>query len=285
VITVGILYDAQKLMRTVNSSQVTTAELLASFRRLEVADLPLVLKLAQDCQWIELSHTDAIVLSTQGCRIHDMGNSALQLRYQLRDILSFVSPAWAKKIADGRSEALRVMPEAVRQIFSEADLLGEWTDDLVAWWDDIGLAARSRRNERNLRIGRSAERLSIEYEEQRTGRKPKWTCAETNYAGYDLLSVVARDERRPCAIEVKGSSLRLSEARFILSRNEWDVAEENSDYRLHLWLIRNQQQDALRDLRVVTSSQLATHVPTDRGVGEWSTVAIPFAPFWDSILI
>jgi hypothetical protein len=280
LITVGILYDAQKLMRTVNSSQVTTAELLASFRRLEVADLPLVLKLAQDCQWIELSHTDAIVLSTQGRRIHDMENSALQLRYQLRDVLSFVSPSWAKKIADGRSEALRVMPEAVQQIFSEADLLGEWTDDLVAWWDDIGLAARSRRNERNLKIGRSAERLSIEYEEQRTGCKPKWTCAETNYAGYDLLSVVARDERRPCAIEVKGSSLRLSEARFILSRNEWEVAEENSDYRLHLWLVRNQQQDALRDLRVVTSSQLATHVPTDCGVGEWSTVAIPFAPFW-----
>jgi hypothetical protein len=280
VITVGILYDAQKLMRTVNSSQVTTAELLESFRKLEVADLPVVLKLAQDCQWIELSHTDAIVLSTQGRRIHDVGNSVAQLRYQLRDVLSFVSPSWAKKIADGRSEALKVMPEAVQQIFSEADLLGEWTDDLVAWWDDIGLAARNRKNERNLRIGRSAERLSIDYEEQRTGLKPKWTCAETNYAGYDLLSVVARDELRPCAIEVKGSSLRLSEAKFILSRNEWDVAEANSDYRLHLWLVRNYEQDALRDLRIVTSRELETHIPTDQGMGKWSTITIPFAPFW-----
>jgi len=280
VITVGILYDAQKLMRTVNSSEVTTAQLLASFRKLEVADLPVVLKLAQECQWIELSHTDAIVLSTQGRRIHNTGDAVIQLRYQLRDVLSFVSPSWAKKIADGRSEALKVMPEAVQQIFAEADLLGDWTDDLVAWWDDIGLAARSRKNERNLRTGRAAEKLSIEYEEQRTGQRPKWTCAETNYAGYDLLSIVARDEQRPCAIEVKGSSLRASEAMFTLSRNEWDVAEANSDYRIHLWLVRNNQQDAMRDLRVVTSSELEAHVPTDHGMGKWAMVTVPFAPFW-----
>lgn len=280
MITVGMLYDAQKLMRMVESSQVTTAELLASFKKLEVADLPAVLKLAQDCQWIELSHLDAIVLSTQGRRIHSTGDVVFQLRYQLRDVLSFVSPSWAKKIADGRSEALKIMPEAVRQMFSEADLLGEWTDDLVAWWDEIGLAARSRKYERNLRTGRIAERLSIEYEEKRTGQSPKWTCAETNYAGYDLLSIIARDELRPCAIEVKGSSLSLSEATFTLSRNEWNVAEENADYRVHLWLVRNSGQDTKSDLRIVTSSQLETHIPSDQGSGRWSTVTIPFAPFW-----
>lgn len=284
MITVGILYDAQKLLRTVNSSQVTTAELLASFRKLEVADLPVVLKLAQDCQWIELSSTDSIILGSQGRRIHETGSAVIQLRHQIRDVLSFVSPSWAKKIADGRTEALRIMPEAMQQIFSEADLLGDWTDDLVAWWDEIGLAARSRRNERNLKIGRSAEKLSIDYEEQRTGIKPKWTCAETNYAGYDLLSVVSRDEPRPCAIEVKGSSQRLSEAKFILSRNEWEVGNENPDYRLHLWLIRNQQQDARRDLRIVTSGELIAHVPIDQGVGEWATLTVPFQPFWASPL-
>lgn len=264
----------------VNSSQVTTAALLASFRKLEVADLPAVLKLAQDCQWVELSHTDSIVLSTQGRRIHDTGNATVQLRYQLRDVLSFVSPSWAKKIADGRSEALKIMPEAVRQIFSEADLLGDWTDELVAWWDEIGLAARSRKYERNLRTGRIAERLSIQYEEQRTGQRPKWTCAETNYAGFDLLSVVSRDEPRPCAIEVKGTTLRMSEAKFTLSRNEWEVADANDDYRLHLWVVRDSQQNVARDLRVVTTSQLEIHIPADRGGGKWTMVAIPFAPFW-----
>lgn len=101
MITVGLLYDAQKLLRMVSSSQMTTADLLASFRKLEVADLPTVLKLAQDCQWIELSHADCIILSTQGRQIHQTTDAATQLRYQVRDILSLVSPSWAKKLPMG----------------------------------------------------------------------------------------------------------------------------------------------------------------------------------------
>jgi hypothetical protein len=280
MISVGMLYDAQKLMRTVSSLQVTTSELLESFKRLEVAELPAVLRLAQQCQWIELDSADTIILSLHGRRIHDMGDVGNQLRHQLRDILHFIQPSWAKKLADGRSEAIKIMPEMVRQIFSEAGLLEEWTDELMVWWDDIALTARTKKNEKKLRTGRIAERLSLTYEEDRTGQKPKWTCAETNYAGYDILSVVSAIERRPCAIEVKGSTQRLKEAHFFLSRNEWGAAEGSPDYRIHLWLIRTSGQEIERDLRVVTSDTLRQHIPIDKGDGKWNAVAIPFAPFW-----
>jgi hypothetical protein len=278
--SVGIFYDAQKLLRLVKTGRVTTAALLESFRKLEVADLSEVLRISQQCQWIELDAESMICLTDRGRALHDLTGSPEQLRYQLRDLLHFSQPSWAKKLADGRSEATKIMPDAIRQIFLEAGLLGDWTDDLIAWWDTIALAARNQKNERNLKTGRAAEKLSLLYEEARTGHKPKWTCAETNYAGFDILSIVAREEPRPCAIEVKGSTQRLKEAFFNLSRSEWNTAEDNPDYRIHLWLIRSEAQDHDRDLRVVTTTELRKHIPTDLGEGRWAIVAVPYRPFW-----
>jgi hypothetical protein len=280
MISVGMLYDAQKLLGYIASSSATTNELLKSFKRLEVADFAAVLSIAQQCQWIEVSESSQLILSTQGRRICQTAGVEVQLRHQLRDVLACTSPAWAKKIADGRSEAIKIMPEAVQQAFREAGLLREWDDELVDWWDSIGLAARSRKNEGNLQTGRKAEKLSMSYEELRTGRRPQWKCIDTNYAGYDILSIVEQSDPRPCAIEVKGSARKLKEATFILTRREWEVAEDNDAYRLHLWLIRSEEQMADRDLRVVASSNLAQHIPHDKGEGEWISVEVPFDAFW-----
>jgi hypothetical protein len=281
MITVGMLYDAQNLLSKVEASPVTADALLGSFKKLEVADFASVLSLAQKCQWIEIDQTNTLLLSTSGRNIHGAPDVRQQLRQQIRDVLSFISPSWAKKIADGRTEASSVMPEAVRQMFDEAGLFDEWSDELVGWWDMIGLAARSRKSERNLKTGRRAEKLSMDYEQYRTGKRPQWTCAESNYAGYDLLSIVEKADPRPCAIEVKGTTLHVNEATFTLSRNEWGVADANSDYRLHLWLVRAGQQDPQKDLRVIPASSLVGHIPTDNGVGRWETARIPFRDFWD----
>jgi hypothetical protein len=78
---------------------------------------------------------------------------------------------------------------------------------------------------------------------------------------------------------VKGSTQRAKEAKFFLTRNEWETADGNPDYRLHLWIVR-EVQDYHRDLRVVPSQELANHIPKDAGDGRWANVAIPFAAFW-----
>jgi hypothetical protein len=282
VISVGVLYDAQKLLATVQTSKVTAAELLVSFSRMEVAEFGSVLSLAQQCQWIEVDQENVLGLGTSGRKINAEANPAIQLRYQLKDVLALMSPSWAKKIADGRKEALSKMPDDVRQIFEEAGLLSDWLSepDLIEWWDSIGLAARNRRGEANLRTGRTAERMTIEYEEERTGQRPAWVCAETNYAGFDVLSIVDKDEARLCPIEVKGTTMRPKEAFFTLSRNEWSTAESNPDYRLHLWLVREGKAKPAEQLRVVHSNALKAHVPVDQSEGKWETVRISFATFW-----
>ncbi|MBP6013382.1 MAG: DUF3883 domain-containing protein [Alphaproteobacteria bacterium] len=280
MISVGLLYDAQKLLATVQDTDMTAADLQKSFAKLEVAKFASVLSVAQQCQWLEVNHLDILALSANGRKIHDLHDPALQLRHQLRDILSWTSPSWAKKIADGRSEALSKMPDDVRQIFDEAGLLAEMTLELKTWWDSIGLAARNRRGEANMLTGNTAEKMTLDFEAERTGQKPKWMSAESNYAGYDILSIVGPEEPRPCPIEVKGTTLRAKEAFFTLSRNEWSAAHGNPDYRVHLWLVRDGKPSPTDQLRVVTSDQLAAHIPTNNGDGKWETVRVAFSVFW-----
>jgi hypothetical protein len=280
MITVGLLYDAQVLLsRVAAAPSVTPAALTASFNRLQVASFPNVLDVSQRCQWLQVTTGGVLILSDLGRSVCAAGAADVQLRHQIRDVLTHMSPAWSKKIADGRSEAARVMPPDVLQVFTEAGLMARWTDELVEWWDTISLAARTRKNEANLVTGRKAERLSIDYEEARTGRKPQWKCMDSNYAGYDLLSVVDRDNSAPLPIEVKGTTRRPAEASFSITRNEWATAQDNPSYSLHLWIIRDPQV-VLRDLRVVSADLLKTHIPTDQGEGQWTTTAIAFSAFW-----
>jgi hypothetical protein len=280
MVSVGVLYDAQKLLNKIQGTPLSASLLLESFPRLEVAEFSVVLKLCQECQWLAVNHNNHLIISPRGAALCSHAEAELALRAQIVDLLSLTAPSWARKIADGRAEAVKIMSEEVRQIFREAGLLADWTDELIGWWDAIGLAARHRKSEKNLETGRRAERLSLDYEETRTGRRPEWTCANTNYAGYDLLSILGRDDSRPQPIEVKGSTQRLTEATFSLSRNEWDVANGNGSYRLHLWLVKPRDQEVARDLRVVSSDRLGAHIPADAGSGEWSTVRIPFRAFW-----
>lgn len=281
MVSVGLLYDAQRLVQMVQPTPQTVPSLLESFTKLEVADFPSVLQLSQECHWIEVEQNNLLILTTRGKAICEAAEAEAQLRMQISDLLLLTSPSWAKKIADGRSEAVKVMPDEVRQIFREAGLLDGWTDELVAWWDSTGLAARNRKNERKLEIGRKAERLSIDFESDRTGSRPEWKGIESNYAGYDLLSIVEADDPRPKPIEVKGSSLRLSESFLYFSRNEWEVAQGNSTYCLHLWLVRDRLPNRDTDLRIVDTNHLAAHIPYDQGTGAWENVKIPFRSFWN----
>lgn len=280
MISSGVLYDGQKLLEMISKTQETPANMLGSFKRIAVADFPTVLELSQNCRWVVVTEPGYLALTTRGQEIFKLGSTELQLRHQIADILSWTKPAWSKKIADGRSEAFKLFPDEVKQIFDEAGLMAPWTDELIEWWDVVGVVARSRKQDANLKTGRKAEKMSIQYENNRTGRAPEWKSLETNYAHYDILSVIDAADVTPSPIEVKGSTLSQREAVFYLSRDEWEVADGKENYRLHLWLVRASEQNPARDLRVVTASQLAEHIPSDKGDGEWTNVRMPFSIFW-----
>jgi len=165
------------------------------------------------------------------------------------------------------------VPAEVRQCLLDAGLLDEVDGETVRWWDSLALAARSDNQENLLTVGRFGERLSLEYEEARVGRRPLWQALESNAAGFDLLSWVsgAASERLP--IEVKTSTLSADSALFYVTRNEWETARMARRFTFHFWLVGRTEQR----LWICSVPEIARHIPMDQGEGRWQNAAVSFA--------
>lgn len=144
-------------------------------------------------------------------------------------------------------------------------------------WDELANLARGIRSAAALAVGRAGERLTLTFEEQRTGRKPVWQSIESSHSGYDVLSVVSATDETRLQIEVKASELRIKEAFCFVTSHEWETAQSAQGHLFHLWQIGSQAQ-----LAVVSLDQFAPHVPSDNGKGEWQQVRVPFRVFVDS---
>jgi hypothetical protein len=172
-------------------------------------------------------------------------------------------------------EAIKFMPAEVQQVFKEAALLDTLTSEIVEWWDILSLSARNNKQQTNAKVGRNAERLSMEREEKRTNIPPKWQAIESNFSGFDILSVHSPEDIAPLRIEVKGSTQPKSDAYFYLTRNEWEVATTTGSYCFHLWLMGQNPPQVI----VVDFSVIKEHVCLDQGSGKWENIRIPFSIF------
>jgi Protein NO VEIN, C-terminal len=94
----------------------------------------------------------------------------------------------------------------------------------------------------------------------------------------DVLSVLDETDASLLRIEVKGSSMPVSDAFFFVSRHEWEVASDGKAYWFYLWIIR---QPLPPECRFVTAVEVAAHIATDQGDGKWDAVKVPFKCFWN----
>lgn len=275
--SVGVLYSSQSFLRLVRDQAITVELFRESFRRFEVADAAAVLALVQKCQWANVSRDGALRLTDRGHVIAELVDEGHFLRAQLADLIAIESPPWAKRILLGRAEAQRSMPTNVEQCFKSCGLFEGNDDAVVEWWDFVALSIRSKKSGFNLRIGRLAERLTVTQERARTGKEPKWQAIESNVSGFDVLSVKDRDRSEVLRIEVKGSTMRLKEATFFVTRNEWETAINSMNYEFHLWLLHEQPR-----LFVVEVNTLETHLPINQGGGKWENTQLRYMDFGDN---
>ncbi|OAM52690.1 hypothetical protein A7981_04355 [Methylovorus sp. MM2] len=273
--SVGALYSSVKFLQHLQAKPVSHEEFKASFQMFGVASADIVLQVSQDCGWIALDGDGLVFVTDKGLNILSQGNPIDQLRTQIIDMISFYEPLWARKIPSGRAEARSALPADASQCFKEAGLLDSWTDELIEWWDTLGHAAKAKKSTALLKIGRDAERRSVEHETQRTGEPAKWQSLESNFSGFDVLSQVEPGNKEPLKIEVKGSTMGIKEAYFTLTRNEWNVAETSKNYCLHLWSLNANPVNLI----VVDKEKLIDHLPNNLGHGKWETVRIPFNAF------
>lgn len=273
-ISAGLLLSSADLVRMVEPGNIPAELLKAQFGKLTYSDIESVLSLSQRCGWVRLDSQGKLLPGLAGLRLLCAKSDEEALRSQLQDVVSVLAPAWAQLIPKGRNEARLLFPPDVAACFEAANLFDSHSVEVVLWWDSLIIAARGQLNAARLELGRSAERLSVEYEHKRTGKAPRWESLESEFSGFDIASIVGPKNSRKLLIEVKASGRRLGGASFFVTSHEAEVAATAADYMFHLWLFAEK-----RELFVIPYRDVEKHLPGNRGSGEWQQVRVPYKQF------
>ncbi len=238
------------------------------------------------CNLTRLTHGAKEELTEKGRAIAkryiDEDNVLEAYRGILREYIFELCPPWAFKMPAGREESFAAMNDDERFCFKEAGLSRkDISDDVVIWWDDVASKFRPVDEKELMRIGRCGERLTIQYESGRTGRKPYWAAVDSNYAGYDILSCESANDPSNRLIEVKSTSKLLSCADFYITCNEWETALASMErYYFYLWVIGSAKM-----LAIITAGEMAGHIARNVGSGHWLSIAVPFRAFEDKFFV
>ena len=240
-------------------------------------DVGRLLEVAQALHWLRANDSGVAVLTPAGARLIAIDLDYLRLRQAMLDYVYAIRPPWIKNAIDGRLKVLSFSPTEIAQSLIEAELARGYDTEVVQFWDRLASIARGLRSAELSEIGREGERLTLDFERKRTGQEPKWRSVESNSDGYDVLSVASSSDPGHLPIEVKASRLG-QRGVFHLTRNEWATTELMPVHQFHLWdmSIRRSPQ-----LAIVSRDDVASHVPTDNGVGQWQEVTINFSVFGD----
>jgi len=153
-----------------------------------------LLELIQALGWIRTNDSGIAVIAPFGDRLLGLPDGAPKLRRALLDYVEVVRPPWTMFALDGRKKTLGFAPIEFGQSMTEAYLAEGYDDEVIEFWDRLAAIARGQQDIRLSAIGRDGERLSLAYEKHRTGRDPIWRSIESNADGYDVMSVVSRED-------------------------------------------------------------------------------------------
>lgn len=266
----GLAYSCFELLELIERRALTAQEVISAFRNIGVMPAEAVFSKCQRLRWIEVTEHGTIVLQAAGQCLVALTTHEQRLRQALLDYVDIESPIWLQNSLYGRRKVTEFAELAIVQLFDEAGLLQSTADDVIRFWDSLAARARGQKNDFLLSIGRDGERLSIDYERRRTGLEPQWIAVENNHDGYDLLSVVSAEDKKPLLIEVKSSRIG-SHGLVYLTRREWEIATTAEAHVFHLWDLSSDPQ-----LAVIGHADLVANVPLDRARGKWQIAVLPF---------
>ncbi len=271
-LSAGLLYTGCEVLEILSAHAIPNDSLDSLPTRSWVASATDAVNFSMLCGWLEIDHQSFLRPSERGQLILAQTDYQERLRIQIEDFIEVSQPRWGKLIPHGRVQTLNFMPMDARQCFKEAGLTDSPpTFEIVKWWDKLASKSRGRHDDLLTDIGRTGERLSIEYERNRVGHEPKWQSVESNADGYDLLSRVSSTDFSRLSIEVKASTQGISAASFHITKNEWDYAINSSHHQFHLWV----SVDSKPMLALLINSNIEPHIPKNCGHGIWEAVEIP----------
>lgn len=212
-----------------------------------------------------------LVVTRDGLCVSNADSAQEALRVQLAFCIKRLKPRWRIILTKGLCECQNKLPPGPAQLFKEAELFDPSVDAVREWWDDVLLDMSPAIEAANLATGRQAEKLTVEYEYRRTGRKPVWMAVELNAAGYDVLSCVEKSDTTRLRIEVKGTTAGMFGTVYF-SANELEVAQSPGLHLFHLWMLGEDCEPILHELSV---DDIHKHTPVNVGDGRWQSLAVP----------
>lgn len=270
----GIAQGCHELLTLVKKHQQPPQYILQAFAYLGAISSEKIFSVAQALDWVCVDEHGHLAPTVSGERLLATSGYAHLLRQMLLDYIDIERPSWVQNAVSGRAKVLGFAGAEIAQMLVEANLADGLDDETVAFWDILAARARGQKDDRLNQIGRRGERLSLLHEHQRTEQKARWISLESNEDGYDILSVLDKEDFRKLSIEVKASSMGIYGA-FHLTVNEWERAQEAPHHVFHLWDVSK----TLARLSVVSVFTMAQHVPANSGEGAWESVRVPFAAF------
>ena len=271
----GVLVGSFELMRLIGLSAVQVHEIPHAYTRLGGVPVNDVLGTVQGLNWMRTDPSGTAELTAEGSQVVKAGSYEMQLRTALLHYIDRVRPIWLQTASQGRMRVRMFAGPTIAQVIDEAGLTTGDSPEVVEFWDALAARARGLQSDRMTEIGRRGERLTMEYEKQRTQRDPRWVALDNNADGYDVLSVMDADDPRQLSIEVKTTTMSTGGV-FHITANEWSRADDaRMQHAFHLWQLR----DAGPILKVVSVDQMETHMPANQNAGEWESVAVPFSAF------
>lgn len=272
-ISPGVAFGCIELLGAASRNALTPAGVLS----LALGTVPPrdVLEAAIALRWLELSTEGLLTPTVRGGRALACADDRLRMRSLVLDHIDAENPPWLQLASYGRRDLLLQAPPGIRQVLVEAGLAYGDDADTVQFWDVLAARARGMRNAVLTEIGRRGERLTIAREQGRIGKSPKWIALDSNAEGYDVLSQISPTDSRRLSIEVKTSTQARLSGAFYISRNEWDFAGEALHHAFHLWDLSRTPPH----LAVLSVDQIADHIPSDSGEGNWESAMIPFRVF------
>jgi hypothetical protein len=229
----GLAQGCFDLLGIASRNALTFPQIAFSFGKLGSLPTVKVIETAQFLRWLRANEEGLAVVTPSGARLQSLASYEPMLRQALLDYIEVEQPAWVQNATFGRRKVIAFAGSQIGQVFVEAGLAEGTEDEVVSFWDAMASMARGQKNDRLSAIGRLGERLTIEHEQERTGRRPRWVAIDNNEDGYDVLSIVSADDLRSLSIEVKCSTNGLA-GRFHVTRNEWERAQETENHAFYL---------------------------------------------------
>ncbi len=272
----GIIQGCFDLLDMASRMSLSFSQITLSFGRLSGLPVEIVIETAQTLRWLATGGEGFVSLTPAGSKLLMLDGYEQKLRQALLDYIDAIHPPWVQNAIAGRSRVLSFASSDIRQVFVEAGLAHGTEHDVVVFWDMLAARARGQKNIHLTEIGREGERLTLAYEENRTGRRPRWVSIDSNGDGYDILSVLGPGDGTQLSIEVKTTQFGLN-GYFHLTMNEWDRALCFENHVFHLWDISG----IPKQVAVLEKSDVEPHVPKNRGRGLWESVEIPYYTFYE----